>query len=860
MKNIYTLALILIPLIGFGQSVGIGTASPDPSAALDITSSNGGILIPRVDTSMISSPATGLMVFNPTDNGFYFYNGSLWQQLGTVSELKDQDGDTYIRVEQNPDEDVIRLSAGGTESLIIRDGKLDMGASVDNVVIGHNAGLSQTGSQSIIIGEDAGKLNEGSQNIMIGNYAGLNNTTGGANTMVGDQSGLNNTLGFSNTFIGKDAGFRNEEGNTNIAVGFTAGRQNILGNNKIFVGNSAGYNHDTIIGSALMIGHSAGLTNNQPGNTFVGNYSSQYGHMKESITIGEYSGRYSDGVRNIAIGKEAGYRMEGDNNVAVGFLSGFNSIGSRNIFVGRQAGQENDHSDNVFVGDLAGRWNSDGYKSVMVGAQAGQYDTLSIQNVYIGYQAGQGGSNLNFRHQKRNNVMIGERAGFSVQGDNNTILGYRAGELSTGEGNIFIGKQAGRNEANDNRLYVDNSDTSTPLIYGNLDQDSLVINGKLSVNSEYTFPEIDGSSNQVLQTDGSGNVSWANHDDGDWSPTFGGLYNSTDRIGIGTLSLLTSRKLTVESNTESTTGYFRQNASTGTSYSLAGFNYGNSSTNKYGVYGWATNEGTGNRIGVFGGAWGNSTSNGYGGYLRGYGENSTGVYAFGETLAANLDGDVDVGKAGEDNRLEMDRGSIEIVNLGSTNDDNGVKWGEDENVAFGLVYDGEGSTSLNRLHLREYIGATSDLMTIRADGKIGIKNDSPIYDLHLSNNSAAKPSSSSWIVTSDERSKEVTNAFDDGLETILKINPVHFTYNGNYGISAGTEGIGTVAQELQKIAPYMVKTAEYSDEEANTSEEYLTVDYGAMDFVLINAIKELKALIEQQNEKIRELESKLNKD
>jgi len=74
------------------QQVGIGTTQPDPSAALDIKSSNKGLLVPRVDllASPIPAPATGLLVFN-TNPGFYpgmglYYNSGTnsapqWAQL-----------------------------------------------------------------------------------------------------------------------------------------------------------------------------------------------------------------------------------------------------------------------------------------------------------------------------------------------------------------------------------------------------------------------------------------------------------------------------------------------------------------------------------------------------------------------------------------------------------------------------------------------------------------------------------------------------------------------------------------------------------------------------------------------------------
>ena len=62
------------------------TATPDASSALDIQSTDGGILIPRMTQTQrnaISSPATGLLIFQ-SDNtpGFYYYNGAAWIRIG----------------------------------------------------------------------------------------------------------------------------------------------------------------------------------------------------------------------------------------------------------------------------------------------------------------------------------------------------------------------------------------------------------------------------------------------------------------------------------------------------------------------------------------------------------------------------------------------------------------------------------------------------------------------------------------------------------------------------------------------------------------------------------------------------------
>ncbi|MFC3158128.1 hypothetical protein ACFOEQ_06060 [Chryseobacterium arachidis] len=67
----------------FFAQVGIGTTSPDPSAILDISSTNKGALLPRMTTiqrNNIPSPANGLLVYDTTLNGFYGYNGTVWTQ------------------------------------------------------------------------------------------------------------------------------------------------------------------------------------------------------------------------------------------------------------------------------------------------------------------------------------------------------------------------------------------------------------------------------------------------------------------------------------------------------------------------------------------------------------------------------------------------------------------------------------------------------------------------------------------------------------------------------------------------------------------------------------------------------------
>ncbi len=68
-----------------GGNVGIGTINPAASAALDISSNNKGLLPPRVtNTSAISNPIAGLMVYDQSNNSLRLHNGNNWTSLAVT--------------------------------------------------------------------------------------------------------------------------------------------------------------------------------------------------------------------------------------------------------------------------------------------------------------------------------------------------------------------------------------------------------------------------------------------------------------------------------------------------------------------------------------------------------------------------------------------------------------------------------------------------------------------------------------------------------------------------------------------------------------------------------------------------------
>ena len=78
--------------LGMKAQIGIGTTSPSASSALDITSTAGGLLIPRMTAAQeaaISLPAPGLLIFQTdgTTPGFYYYTGTAWLFLNSLTNV-----------------------------------------------------------------------------------------------------------------------------------------------------------------------------------------------------------------------------------------------------------------------------------------------------------------------------------------------------------------------------------------------------------------------------------------------------------------------------------------------------------------------------------------------------------------------------------------------------------------------------------------------------------------------------------------------------------------------------------------------------------------------------------------------------
>ena len=92
-------------------------------------------------------------------------------------------------------------------------------------------------------------------------------------------------------------------------------------------------------------------------------------------------------------------------------------------------------------------------------------------------------------------------------------------------------------------------------------------------------------------------------------------------------------------------------------------------------------------------------------------------------------------------------------------------------------------------------------------------------------------------VASDRRLKTDIKDFEDGLDKVMKINPVWFTYTGQAGTEIGHENIGVIAQDVKDIIPYAVGT--FKGDLNGQDTELFDFNQQSLDFLLVNSVKEL---------------------
>lgn len=126
----------------------------------------------------------------------------------------------------------------------------------------------------------------------------------------------------------------------------------------------------------------------------------------------------------------------------------------------------------------------------------------------------------------------------------------------------------------------------------------------------------------------------------------------------------------------------------------------------------------------------------------------------------------------------------------------------------GRIYVGDGAANDDLMFSKRTGGTTTDLIAFEETGRIGIGTAAPAYQIELSTDSAGKPTSSTWTIVSDRRTKRDIEAIStrEALERVRRLRLVSFEHTGALGTQAGARGVGVVAQEARAIFPDSVRT------------------------------------------------------
>lgn len=119
--------------------------------------------------------------------------------------------------------------------------------------------------------------------------------------------------------------------------------------------------------------------------------------------------------------------------------------------------------------------NNTGTSNVAIGASTLNENIDGSANIAIG------SNSLSSNISGNNNIAIGLSALSNNTSSNNTAVGYTAGSVGSGEGNVYLGYSAGKFSNQSNKLFIENSSSSSPLIGGDFSTDEVVINGKLGI-------------------------------------------------------------------------------------------------------------------------------------------------------------------------------------------------------------------------------------------------------------------------------------------------------------------------------------------------------------------------------------------
>jgi hypothetical protein len=452
MKKILTLVLLL-PFLSMAQ---VGVNTTNPKAALDIESTNNGVLIPRVqltsilDITTVINPNLGpleisTLVYNiaaagvvPNDvvAGFYYWNGSQWISIAGSAA---SDHDWY--------EVGTTLAPNAITDDIFHTG---------NVAIGKNTADYP--------------LEVNTTNFQFG----MNNTYNNPTVTNTQKATINNNI-TDNTNDAK-YGVINTVTNNSVTSAGVGVRNAITGNGTVFYGNSNYLTAGSSSNNADIIGVRNDIEHNANNSNIKGVFNIFRG------TAGNIN--YFNGVQNDF--RVSGLRKTGVENIFNANTDGFN------------VGLYNSLSANLALNDQYGIWNNFDTGPLT------NADNYGVYNVFTGL----GSSSKIGNYTRIDSDGDGQHTA-AVQLINGSAVGTGAKygtftQISNSAGGTHYGIHS--------TVLKPGATNFAGYFLGNVGI------GTTTANT-YTFPPSRGTNGQIMQTDGSGNVTWQNPSNTSWSLT-----------------------------------------------------------------------------------------------------------------------------------------------------------------------------------------------------------------------------------------------------------------------------------------------------------------------------------------------------
>ena len=694
----------------------------------------------------------------------------------------------------------------------------DLTTGSKNTTIGATAGAKiTTGTDNTAMGADALKNVTTTNNSTAFGKGALLASTAEGNTAVGKDSQLATTTGYRNVSMGKESLMTNTTGDQNVAIGnnalelsTTADNNTALGYNALNATTTGATNvavgsqtlaanttasDNTGVGYAVLLVNTTGSNNTGVGvNSLQANTTAS-----ENVAVGKNTMiANTTGAQNVAVGANAlDANTTAANNTAVGYnaMTG-NTTGTANVAVGTASLVSNTTaSNNVAIGYAALNANTTGSSLTAVGKDALLANTDGENNIGIGRDAGQSittGSNT---------IAIGvEALEAQTEANANLAIGKGAGAANTtGTENVFIGHEAG------NDVTTGAGHTIIGFKAGD----------KITTASQNT-----AVGDEALGANTGGSLNTAIGYNAMLGNTTGG-----DCTAVGARALDAANA--ADGNTAVGSAALGANTTGAQNTALGTYALDANTTTHY------------------------STGLGYDALTACTSAANTGVGAYAGTAITTGDGNTCVGFEAGDS-----------ISTGTDNVMIGKRAGDDQttgnsNTVIGSTADSGSGSATGRLVLGQNTAGTGD-----ARATLGYNGNKVEIDLNGSDES--------WAASSDERLKENVQDATVGLQFINELRPITYQWKKkkdvptdmpqyekdsnepSVGLEYGVEYHGFIAQEVKAVIDKHDDVKDGQNIWKTGDDEVQKIAKGGLIPMLVKAVQELSAEVEQLKSKIKE--------